>query len=265
MNQPIISLDHLRFSYDGSHAVVLNELSLEILPGTITAILGPNGVGKTTLLHLILGLLTPQAGQIWLAGRPQAGYTRAELSRLVGLVLQAEYVPFNFTVLEYVLLGRTPYLGLLQMPAAADYQAAQAAIERLGLAALQRRSVLELSGGERQMVMLARAIAQQPRVLLLDEPTAHLDLSNKGRILEVLRQLSRQGVTVVFTTHDPEAAIFIARYLILIRAGQALASGPLEEVLTAENLTATYGTPVRVARLEGRPVVLLEEQPAGHG
>ncbi len=263
--QAIISLDRLRFSYDGTHAAVLNDLSLDILPGTITAILGPNGVGKTTLLHIILGLLKPQAGQVWLDGRPQADYSRAELSRLVGLVLQAEYVPFNFTVLEYVLLGRTPYLGLLRMPGAEDYRVAHTAIETLDLAPLQHRPVLELSGGERQMVMLARAIAQRPRILLLDEPTSHLDLSNKGRILEVLRRLSEQGVTIAFTTHDPEAAVFIARNLILMRAGQALASGPLEKVLTAEKLTATYGVPVRVVHLEGRPVVLLSESGDGRG
>lgn len=257
MNQPIISLDRLRFSYDGTPATVLNELSLDIQPGSITAILGPNGVGKTTLLHIILGLLKPQAGQVWLAGRRQGDYSRSELSRQVGLVLQAEHVPFNFSVLEYVLLGRTPYLGLLQMPGVEDYRIAIAALERLGLLPLQHRPITELSGGERQMVLLARAMAQQPRILLLDEPTSHLDLSNKGRILEILRSLSQQGVTVVFTTHDPEAAIFIARNLVLMRAGQALASGPLATVLTAEKLTATYGVPVRVVQVEGRPVVLL--------
>jgi iron complex transport system ATP-binding protein len=256
-DQAIISLDRLRFSYQADGSTILDDLSLDIPPGTITAILGPNGAGKTTLLHVILGLLVPQSGQVWLNGQPQASYSRAALSQLVGLVLQAEYIPFNFTVWEYVLLGRTPYLGLLNLPTKKDYRVALEAIETLELSALKHRSILELSGGERQMVMLARAIAQQTPILLLDEPTSHLDLSNKGRILQVLSTLAGQGVTVVFTTHEPDVAIAIARYLVLMRAGRALDSGPLEQILTAEKLFATYGVPVRVAEVEGRPVVLL--------
>lgn len=254
---PIISLDHLRFSYDGPHADVLNDLSLDIPAGTITAILGPNGAGKTTLLHVILGLLKPHAGQVVIEGRPQAGYSRAELSRRVGLVLQTEHTPFNFTVFEYVLLGRTPYLGMLSMPSDEDYRVAQQALEALQLEPLAHRSITELSGGERQMVMLARAIAQQTPILLLDEPTAHLDLSNKGRFLQMLRALAGRGVTIIFTTHEPEVAVSAARYLVLMRAGQVLDSGPLTRLLTAEKLSATYGVPIRVVQVGDRPVVLL--------
>jgi len=254
---PIISLDHLRFSYDGPHVDVLNDLSLDIPAGTITAILGPNGAGKTTLLHVILGLLQPHAGQIYIEGQPQAGYSRTELSQKVGLVLQAEHTPFNFTVFEYVLLGRTPHLGMLSMPSNNDYRLTRQALEALELESLQQRPITELSGGERQMVMLARAIAQQTPILLLDEPTSHLDLSNKGRFLQMLRTLAGQGVTIIFTTHEPEVAVAAARYLVLMRAGQVLDSGPLTQLLTAEKLSATYGVPIRVARLEDRPVVLL--------
>lgn len=255
--KPVISLVNLRFSYDGPHTNVLNNLSLEVPRGTITAILGPNGAGKTTLLHIILGLLNPHAGQVYLNGQLQSHYTRAALSQLVGLVLQAEHIPFNFTVLEYVLLGRAPYLGLLSLPGPHDYQIARNAVDLLGLSPLQDRSILELSGGERQMVMIARAIAQQTPVLLLDEPTSHLDLSNKGRILAVMQTLSEHGVTIVFTTHEPEMAVAAARYLVLMRAGQVLDSGPMDQILTAEKLTETYGVPIRVARVDDRPVVLL--------
>ena len=131
-NHAMITLDRLRFSYNGANSIVLKGLSLDIPPGAITAILGPNGVGKTTLLHVILGLLAPQAGEVRLDGRSQADYSRAELSRLVGLVLQSEYIPFNFTVLEYVLLGRTPYLGILESPGPEDFRAALEAIDNPG-------------------------------------------------------------------------------------------------------------------------------------
>jgi len=255
----IISLVNLRFDYDGDHHMVLNDLSLEIPAGAITAILGPNGAGKTTLLHVILGLLSPRAGQVLLDGKPQAGLSRREMSRLIGLVPQAEYIPFDFSVLEYVLLGRSPYLGMLAMPGEEDYRMTIEVLHSLGLSDLQQRAVTEISGGERQMVMLARSLAQQPRILLLDEPTSHLDLSNKSRLLRVLRQLAERGVTVVFTTHDPEAAISIAQYLIMMRAGRTLASGPLADTLTADNLIATYGTPVRLVRVDNRPVVLLDD------
>lgn len=255
----IISLVKLRFGYDGDHRTVLNDLSLEIPPGAITAILGPNGAGKTTLLHVILGLLSPRAGRVLLDGQAQASLSRREMSRLIGLVPQAEYIPFDFSVLEYVLLGRSPYLGMLEMPSEEDYRIAAKVLQSLSLSDLQHRAVTELSGGERQMVMLARSLAQQPRILLLDEPTSHLDLSNKSRLLRVLRQLAGRGVTVVFTTHDPEAAIAIAHYLILMREGRTLASGSLKDVLTTDNLIATYGTPVRLVHVEDRPVVLLDD------
>ena len=204
-------------------------------------------------------MLPPRAGQVLLDGQAQATLSRREMSRLIGLVPQAEYIPFDFSVLEYVLLGRSPYLGMLEMPSEEDYRIAIEVLDSLGLSDLQQRAVTELSGGERQMVMLARSLAQQPRILLLDEPTSHLDLSNKSRLLRVLQQLAARGVTVVFTTHDPEAAIAIAQYLIMMREGRTLASGPLADVLTTDNLIATYGTPVRLVHVEDRPVVLLDD------
>jgi iron complex transport system ATP-binding protein len=259
MNEPgIISLSHLRFSYETGLPAVLPDLSMEIPAGTITAILGPNGAGKTTLLHLILGLLAPLGGQIRIEDRPIKAYARREMSRLIALVPQAEHIPFDFSVLEYVLLGRSPYLGMLDMPGEEDYRIAHQALETLGLAALTRRSVTALSGGERQMVVLARALAQQSRILLLDEPTSHLDLDNKGRLLQMLRMLAERGVTIVFSTHDPEAAVLVARYLVLMRGGQVMDSGPIDAVLTAERLSETYHAPVRVVHVDGRPVVLLD-------
>lgn len=252
----MISLAGLRFSYDRAAPVVLHDLSLDIPPNTVTAILGPNGSGKTTLLHILLGRLSPQQGTISLAGQPQRAYSRQALSRLIGLVPQDEYIPFDFSLLEYVLLGRAPYLGLLEMPGEADRQAAVEALATTGLTALQQRTVPSLSGGERQLAWLARALAQKPRILLLDEPTSHLDLSNRGRVLQVLRALTREGVTVVFTTHDPNAAAEVADYVVLLRAGQTLAAGPTAQALTAANLSQTYDAPVSVIEAHGRLVVV---------
>ncbi len=256
--QAILSVSGLTFSYDGPGRAVLRDLSLDVPAGAITAILGPNGSGKTTLLRLLLGVLRPQAGAIRLAGRDQATFSRQERSRLVGLVPQDEHIPFDFSVLEYVLLGRAPYLGPLQMPGETDRQVALEALRRAGLEGMASRLLPNMSGGERQLATVARALAQQPQVLLMDEPTAHLDLSNQGRLLEIMRGLAAGGVTLVLTTHDPNLAASVADVAVLMRGGRVLAAGPTGTLLTAENLSATYGVPVQVFRVDGRQVILLD-------
>jgi len=249
--RPILSLVDLRFGY-AKQFQVLRGISLDIPSGSITAILGPNGVGKTTLLRIMLGLLKPHAGEILLDGKPQADYSRWEMSRLIALVPQSEYIPFDFSVLEFVLLGRAPYLGPLDMPRAEDRAIARDALRALGLEHLGGRAIPSLSGGERQLAMVARALVQQPRVLLLDEPTAHLDLSNRDRVLNVVRAQARAGITIIFTTHDPNLVTAAADYVVLMRQGELLAAGALETTLAAENLSATYGIPVRVMRVDGQ-------------
>lgn len=253
---PIVSLAHVTFSYPGNHRVALRDLSLDVPVACVSALLGPNGSGKTTLLHLILGILTVQQGSVQLAGRPQASYSRRQLSQLVGLVPQDEHLTFEFTVLDYVLLGRAPYLRALEMPGPADHQTAWNALQTAGVSHLAHRALSSLSGGERQLVIVARALAQQPRILLLDEPTAHLDLANRARVLRLMRALAAQNVTVIFTTHDPAAAAAIADHVILLRQGEAVASGRSAEVLTSTALSETYGIPVVVHHVEGRPVIL---------
>lgn len=271
--QGILTVQGLWFSYNGSGRPVVCDLSLEVPEGAVTAILGPNGSGKTTLLRLLLGVLRPRSGEIRIDGRPlwsrprgrarqggdgQAPYSRTERARLLGLVPQEEHIPFDFSVLEYVLMGRAPYLGPLDMPGEADYRAAAEALRRVGLAELQDRPLPTLSGGERQLAAVARALAQQTRILLLDEPAAHLDLGNQGRLLEIMRGLAAGGATLVLTTHDPNLAAAVAGHAVLMRAGQVLAAGPTATVLTAELLSATYGTPVSVHQVDGRRIILLK-------
>lgn len=256
MKTPIIRFDHLSFSYRADHPPLLTDLCLEIPDGSITAILGPNGAGKSTLLLLTLGWLTPAHGQIWLNGRRQQDYSRRARGQLMSLVPQQEHLAFAYSLLEYVLLGRAPYLSALAAPGADDYAIAIAALRQTGLEDLAYRSVLELSGGERQMLLIARALTQQPRILLLDEPTTHLDLHNKAQVRSLLRQLQQQGLTLVMTTHDPELALELASQVVLIRQGQTLFVGSATEALTSERLSELYHCPVQVVPVADRRVVV---------
>jgi len=256
MSTPLLAFQNIAFRYQPRNGQVLRQLALEIEAGTVTAILGPNGVGKTTLLHLALGWLKPESGQVFLDGKPLGSYSRHELGQWMGLVPQSEHMPFDYSVLEYVLLGRTPYLKPLEMPGEQDCLIAQQALDQVGLGGLERRAITKLSGGERQLVLLARALAQRPKLLLLDEPTSHLDLSNKSRLLGLIQKLVGQGVTILLTTHEPEVAATIATHLVLMERGHIYHTGPLDQVLTTERLTVTYGVPVQVVGLGKRRVIL---------
>lgn len=256
MNTGVLAFEQVCFAYRPEHRAVLRDLSLEIPSGQVTAILGPNGAGKTTLLHLALGWLTPQSGQVRLAGRPLAGYARRELGRRLALVPQREHVSFSYSLHEYALLGRAPYLSPLGMPGPNDDEIAAQALDRVGLGQMAKRAVTTLSGGERQLALIARALAQQPQLLLLDEPTSHLDLANKIRVLGLLQELAVQEVTILLTSHDPQVAAAVAAHLVLVREGQVLAAGPTPDTLTAANLSAAYGVPVQVITVRGRLIVL---------
>lgn len=256
MNEPLLLLQNVTFSYNSHNHNVLERFSVRVDRGTISAVLGPNGAGKTTLLHTVLGWLRPQSGRVLLDGQSLDGYTRRELGRWMSLVPQSEHIPYEYSALEYVLFGRTPYLKPLQMPSEADLEAASSALREVGLQDLSERPVNRLSGGERQLVLAARALAQQPQILLLDEPTAHLDLANKNRLLNLLRKLNAQGVTIMLTTHEPEVAAAIATHVVLMDRGRVLRAGDVDQVFTSESLSAAYGVQVQVHHLLGRKVVL---------
>jgi iron complex transport system ATP-binding protein len=256
MSESLLELEQIAYTYPTGKKPVMQGFNLAINAGTSTAILGPNGAGKTTLLHLILGWLHPSAGQVRLDGKTLHQYSRRELGRWMGLVPQNENTPFDYSLLEYVLLGRTPYLEPLAMPGQADLQISEQKLNDVGLAALIHRTMPSLSGGERQLVLVARALAQQPKLLLLDEPTSHLDLSNKSRLIKVLRGLQAQGVTIIFTTHEPDVASALATHMVLMREGEVLNSGTAEQVMTDSTLSELYHLPIHVQVQDGKRIVL---------
>ena len=255
MSTPILSFQNVTFGYQRTRPI-LQEVSFDLRPGRVTAILGPNGAGKTTLLYLALGWLAAWRGDILLDGRPLRRRSRQERSRWLALVPQSEHTPFDYTVLEYVLMGRAPHLPPLGMPTAADYEAALQAIEQIGLAALAEHPVLQLSGGEHQLMLLARAIVQSPRLLLLDEPTAHLDLHNKSRLIEMMRSLRSRGVSLLMTNHEPDVVLAVADDVLLMDPGGPVQFGPLEQVFTAEALSRIYHLPIRLVDVDGHRQVL---------
>jgi len=256
MSSPILSLRKITYRYDGSRQNALQELNLDIHEGSVTSILGTNGAGKSTLLHVLLGWLPPQSGTIRLKGRLLKDYSRREAGQIMSLVPQIENMPFDYSILEYVLLGRTPYLNPLESPRKGDLDIAMHAIDLAGLGGMASRAVTSLSGGERQLVLLARALTQQPEMILLDEPTSHLDLGNKSRLTAILRELNKAGSTIILTTHEPEAAAAVSTDVILMRAGQVVTSGSLDEIFTADNLTNTYGVPIRIVQVENQRIAL---------
>ena len=244
----------LGYGYPGR--AVGRGLELALAAGEVLCVLGPNGGGKTTLFRTLLGLLEAQAGEVRIEGAPLGALPRAEVARRMGYVPQGSVAQFAFTVRDAVLMGRTAHVGLFAAPGAADRAAADAAIATLGIAALADRVITELSGGERQLAMIARALAQGARVLVLDEPTASLDFGNQVRVLREIRRLAAEGYAVVFSSHDPSHAFLAAGRVLLLARGGMLRQGAPGEVITAENLRAVYGVEVRVATLDGARVCL---------
>lgn len=238
----------LAFGY--RHAPVGRGVSLEIAPGEVFCLLGPNGCGKTTLFRTLLGLLPPQAGRVELDGRALAGFARAALARRVGYVPQAGAPTFAFTVIEVVLMGRASRIATFAAPTPADRAAARSALETIGIGHLADRRFTEISGGERQMALIARALAQEPGLIVMDEPTASLDFGNQARVIERIRDLGGRGIAVVLSTHDPGHAFACADRVALMKRGAIVAIGTPDATLTPAALRDLYGVDVAVAWLE---------------
>lgn len=254
----MLDLRGLRAAYDGDD--ILRSLDLTVQPGEMLSLLGPNGSGKSTLLRVVAGLLPPRGGQVQLAGRDLHAYHARERAKLVGLVPQYATLPFAFSVYDVVAMGRHPYIGLLGAPGPHDREAVEQSLAMADVAHLRDRAVTGLSGGEFQRVLIARALAQEPRLLLLDEPTAHLDLNHQVDIALLMQRLNReQGLTVLWVSHDVNLAAEFCDRLLMLKAGQIIADGAPAETITPQELREVYGMDFHVSPspLSGRPLVVI--------
>jgi iron complex transport system ATP-binding protein len=241
---------NLSFGYPGHRRPpepVLRNVSFDVGRGDRVGVLGPNGSGKTTLLKLIAGMLRPDAGDIRFDGRPLAAMSRREIARRIAVVPQETHSTFDFSVIDMVLMGRYPHLGAFELEGAADLAMAREALDATGTRPFELRRYSTLSGGEKQRVVIAAALAQTPDLLLLDEPTAALDLGYQLGITALLRRLNRErGTTLLLSTHDLQSVASLCSTLVLIRHGRVLAQGPTGDVLTPAHIQALYDIEVDV-------------------
>lgn len=247
----------LTFGYPGK--VVGRGVSLGLRAGEVLCLLGPNGSGKTTLFRTLLGLLPAQGGTVLLDGTPLPRLSRAEVARRIAYVPQAHAATFPYTVLDMVLMGRTAHLGPFAQPGVADHEAAWAALDSLGIVGLATADYTRISGGQRQLALIARALAQAAPLLVMDEPTASLDFGNQALVLRHVLSLRAQGYGIVLSTHDPSQAFACATAVALLHDGGLAAPGPPDTVLTAETLSGIYGIPVTLERLRSGRVVCVPE------
>lgn len=239
-----LAAEHLGFGYRDRR--VGSDVTLQLEPGEVLCLLGPNGSGKTTLFKTLLGLLPPQEGLVLINGRDSSTMERDAVAREISYVPQAHGAFFPYTVREMVLMGRTAHLGLFTAPSARDHAAAAAAIERMGITGLADEIYTQISGGERQLALIARALAQDARMVVMDEPTANLDFGNQVRVLARIRALASDGIGVLLSTHDPDQVFLCADRVAMLHGGRLVACGETESVMTAAQLQKIYGIPVSV-------------------
>ncbi|WP_031482444.1 ABC transporter ATP-binding protein [Maridesulfovibrio frigidus] len=246
----VLTVSDLTFAYDGVNPV-WSGITLEVHAGEVLSVLGPNGTGKSTLLRCMAGLHVPSNGQVTIEGNKIGNMSRKEIAQAIAFVPQMHTPVFSFTAIEVVVMGRTAHIGMFASPSANDYSVAEQAMETLGILDLAKKSYNETSGGERQLILFARALAQESRILLLDEPTSHLDFGNQARTLVLVRKLADQGLAVVMTTHFPDHALGFSERTALIADGLLQGYGITNETLDPEMLSRLYGLPVEVCTLEG--------------
>jgi len=241
----ILDVQQAGFRYD-FRRMIFSEISFSLAEEEVLCILGPNGIGKSTLIRCLANLNPLCAGSIRLHDRDIRSLNHRDVAKIVGYVPQAHEIVFPFPVREFVLMGRAPHLELFSSPGKDDYAKADEAIDLVGIRKIADKPVNEISGGEYQLAMIARALAQEPEVLLLDEPTSHLDFGNQIRVLEIIDRLARDGLSVIMSSHFPDHAFLTSNNVAIMQHGSFMAYGLAEDVVTEENLKQTYGVDVSI-------------------
>lgn len=240
----MLELRSVCYSYGKSQ--VIHDLSFQVETGEFLCILGPNGCGKTTILKNILGLLSPSSGSIFIDEEDIQGLPINRLAKIMGYIPQAHTPPFPFKVFDVVLMGRTSYLSSLSVPGKEDEKIAFESLEELNISHLKDKIYTKISGGERQLVLIARALAQQPKILIMDEPTASLDFGKQHLVLEHMRLLSKKGISIIMVTHDPDQALFCANKVVLMKKGRLLDIGTPEETIIEKAMKDMYDIDVKI-------------------
>lgn len=254
----VYEVNDLTFSYPAGDHKVLDRVSLALDEGRILSILGPNGAGKTTLINCMAGLLKPQEGNIRLCGRELTDMSEKERAQLVAYVPQLHTPAFDYTVADFVLMGKSAQLGMLQRPKRKDENRCMEILEEMNIDHLAHKSYQNISGGERQQALIARAIMQEPRVILFDEPTAHLDYGNQQRVLRQIRNMTRGGYSVVITTHNPDHGLLLGDQAAIVDREGRLQHGPCSKIINEQTLRELYKIDLRLQYVEemGRTVCI---------
>lgn len=252
----VIQIENATFSYNGMEKI-FQDINLSINKGEVLCILGPNGTGKTTLIKCLNCLLKLNSGNIFLEGEDIYSFNKTDLARQIGYIPQGHSPVFPFTVLDVVVMGRAPHLGSMASPSRNDYLIAQNALKKLNIEHMMNHPYTALSGGEKQLVFFARILTQKPDILLLDEPTSHLDFGNQMRTLDLINKMAMEGFTVVMSSHFPDHAFISADKVAIMKDCDIISYGTPNEVITEKNLERAYNIKVKIMDLEkGRKICI---------
>ena len=245
----MLEVKNLNFAYPNG-AGRLENVNLRVGKGEILTILGRNGAGKSTMLSLISGTQAPHSGEVWLGGKNSADLSNKERAKIMAYVAQSEICEYDYTGLEFITMGRAAHLGIFARPSEEDTAIAKEFTAKLEITHLEDKYITQMSGGQKQMCSIARAMAAKPEIIVFDEPTSALDFGNQYKFLRTVKQLKEQGYTIVLTTHNPDFAVLLGGYVALVKGGGEVAFGSVDEIIESEHLSKLYGLNLSVEYIE---------------